>query len=166
MNGEYVSSLTRDFCAGSPPWQELAALYEDLETEIALLGPVCQLSGRCCRFREFEHTLFVSGLEIEYLLKGAPEPQGTLDRGETCPWQDRSGRCSARGARPLGCRVFFCDPTYQSAGPELCERFLTRLKDLADRHGISWDYAPLHRHLLELHRQGRLAVELAADDLS
>ena len=27
---------------------------------MARLGPVCQLSGRCCRFKEYGHTLFVS----------------------------------------------------------------------------------------------------------
>jgi Fe-S-cluster containining protein len=165
MIGEKHPSDSSDFRAGTPPWQELASLYEELEAEIGRLRPVCQLSGRCCRFREFDHTLFVSGLEVEYLLQGAAQPIGALDRGETCPWQDARGRCTAREARPLGCRVYFCDPNYESAGPELCERFLTRLKNLTDRHGISWDYAPLHRHLHELHRQGRLAVDLVADDL-
>ncbi len=39
------------------------------------LGPICQLSGRCCRFQEYGHTLFVSSLEVQFLLDHAPEPE-------------------------------------------------------------------------------------------
>ncbi len=45
---------------------ELRGLYEQLDSEVARLGPVCQLSGRCCRFREYGHTLFVSSLEVQF----------------------------------------------------------------------------------------------------
>ncbi len=59
---------------------------------------------------------------------------------------------SARPAlpRPLGCRVYFCDPAFQSQAPELSEVFLNRLKRLAERHGWPWNYAPLHHHLRSL----------------
>src|SRR3954452_19573866 len=91
----------------------LHALYAALDEEVARLGPVCRLSGRCCRFAEYDHTLFVSAPEMAVLLADAPPPSRPLDDGETCPWQDTKGRCTAREARPLGCRVYYCDPTYQ-----------------------------------------------------
>jgi hypothetical protein len=139
---------------------ELRTLYAELDAEVARLGPVCQLSGRCCRFREYGHTLFVSQPEIQFLLAEAPAPQRALDHGATCPWQDLHGHCTARQGRPMGCRVYFCDPTYHAA-PELSERYLTRLKQLAQRHGLPWNYAPLHRHLHEQHQQGRLRISVA-----
>ena len=53
---------------------ELRILYDKLDAEVAGLGPVCQLSGRCCRFEEYGHTLFVSSSEVQFLLEVAPEP--------------------------------------------------------------------------------------------
>jgi hypothetical protein len=146
-----------------PQWRaELRALYEELDREVARLGPICELSGRCCRFLEYGHTLFVSTAEVEFLLGAAPRPQRPLDLGETCPWQDPLGRCTAREARPLGCRVYYCDPSIQPAALELSERFIARLKQMTENHSLSWNYAPLHRHLHEERARGGFSIDLAA----
>jgi hypothetical protein len=139
----------------------LRGLYEQLDQEVARLGPICQLSGRCCRFAEYGHTLFVSAAEVQFLLRASPKPHRPLDRGETCPWQDSQGRCTARAARPLGCRVYYCDASYQSAAFEISERYITQLKRLTENHGLPWNYAPLHRHLHHERGRGGLAIELA-----
>jgi hypothetical protein len=55
--------------------------------------------------------------------------------------------CTAREPRPLGCRVYYCDPNYQDTGNRLTETYLRRLKDLADAEGVRWHYAPLHHFL-------------------
>ncbi len=130
------------------PREALRALYRDVDAQVADLGPVCVISGRCCRFAEYGHTLFLSGIEAEHLLVEAPPPVRPLDEGLTCPWQDGRGHCAAREARPLGCRVYFCDPAYSEAMPVITEEAIARLKALADEHGLPWDYAPLHQHLL------------------
>jgi hypothetical protein len=135
---------------------EVLAVYEALDQEIASLGPNCQLSGRCCRFKEYGHTLFVSGPEFAVLLDGAPAPSRPIDDGETCPWQNLQGRCTARGARPLGCRVYFCDPQHEPRAPEISERYLAELKRLAERHGLAWRYAPLHHHTRHAENEGML----------
>jgi hypothetical protein len=126
---------------------DLRALYEQVDSDVAGLGPVCQLSGRCCRFKEYGHTLFVSSLEVQHLIAGAPEPQRPVDEGETCPWQDTRGNCTARDCRPLGCRVYYCDPAYEPSAYGLSERYIARLKALTDKHDLPWNYAPLHCHL-------------------
>jgi hypothetical protein len=141
---------------------ELRALYAQLDADVAQIGPVCQLSGRCCRFQEYGHTLFVSIVEIQFLLGGAPEPQRPLDQGETCPWQDARGHCTARDCRPLGCRVYYCDPSYEQSAAELSERYIARLKKLADSHGLPWNYAPLHRHLEAEQARGAFLTPMAA----
>ena len=125
----------------------IRSVYRDLSVDVALAGPVCDLSGRCCRFAEWDHTLFLSGIEADMLIAEAPPACRPLDGGATCPWQDEQGRCTAREARPLGCRVYFCDPSYQETGQVLSESYLTRLKSIADAHDVPWSYAPLHQHL-------------------
>jgi Fe-S-cluster containining protein len=125
----------------------LLAIYADLDAEVARRAPVCQLSGRCCRFKEYDHTLFLSAPELSVLLADAPAPFRPLDKGLTCPWQDAQGRCTAREARPLGCRVYFCDPNYEGQAADLSEIFLARLKRLAEDFELPWNYAPLHQHL-------------------
>jgi hypothetical protein len=127
--------------------EPLRQLYGEVDREIRRLGPVCELSGRCCRFDEYGHTLFLSAPEAALLIADAPPPSRPLDDGATCPWQNSLGHCTARDARPIGCRVYFCDPTYQPHAPGVSEAFIGRLKALVNRFGLPWNYAPLHRHL-------------------
>ena len=122
-------------------------VYAAVDAEVARLQPVCQISGRCCRFVEYDHTLFMSAPEFAILLADAPFPVRPVDDGATCPWQDGRGRCTAREARPLGCRVYFCDPSYAPHGPDIAEAAIRRLKILVAERDLPWDYAPLHRHL-------------------
>jgi hypothetical protein len=140
---------------------ELRALYKELDADVAELGPVCQVSGRCCRFKEYGHTLFVSTPEAQLLLESAPEPCRPLDRGDTCPWQNEHGHCTARDSRPMGCRVYYCDPSYERFAYDLSERYIRRLKELTDRHGLTWNYAPLHRHLDQAQARGSFRFDAA-----
>lgn len=119
---------------------ELEALYEELGRAIAERNPVCELSGACCRFEEYGHDLFATELEVDYVLSGL-EGQALPEFDRLCPFY-RSGRCDHRQHRPLGCRVFFCDPSYLEAMPELHERFFRQLKDIHARHGIPYRYGP------------------------
>lgn len=144
---------------------ELRILYRELDEAVAMRGPVCQLSGRCCRFKEYGHSLFLSAPEAQLLLADAPQPVGQLDDGESCPWQDARGRCTAREARPLGCRVYFCDPSLDNHAPKLSEMFLARLKQLANQHDWPWNYAPLHQHLQQAQSEGHLRIASASSDI-
>lgn len=135
--------------------EDLTALYTDLDADIRAAAPVCQVSGRCCRFKEYGHTLFLSGPELDKLLDEAPPPVRPLDDGATCPWQDDGGRCTAREARPMACRIYFCDPNYAGVGEAFSEQRIRQLKDLCDRHRVAWSYAPLHEHLRRARAFGR-----------
>src|SRR4029077_10178830 len=98
-------------------------------------GPVCRSSGRCCRFEQYGHRLYVTAAELGHFARvhgGKVEGEKTKDeRRETkdkspislpvffegstvegCPYQV-DGLCAAREARPLGCRVYFCDENAQ-----------------------------------------------------
>ncbi len=135
--------------------ESLRVVYRDLAEDVARAGPVCQLSGRCCRFAEYDHTLFLSGPEAEILLADAPPPTRSLDDGLTCPWQDARNHCTAREARPLGCRVYYCEQSYQDRSHELSEIYLARLRSIAETFDHPWTYAPLHWHLTRAIEEGR-----------
>jgi hypothetical protein len=125
--------------------RQVLELYHDVDRDVAAAGPVCVASGRCCRFKEYGHTLFLSNLEAEVLLAAAPPYEGPVTP-DYCPFQN-GNLCTAREPRPLGCRVYYCDPIYQETGSQITETYLRRLKELADANGVSWQYAPLHHFL-------------------
>src|SRR5690349_17711 len=115
----------------------VAAVLAEADADIAARKPVCRASGRCCKFEEYGHRLYVTAAEMAYFAKhqapgAAPEttgerrvvvslPQffaGNAPRG--CPYQV-DGLCTAREARPLGCRLYFCDENAQSWQNEVYE---------------------------------------------
>lgn len=128
--------------------QAVLELYREVDAEVAAAGPVCIASGRCCRFAEYGHTLFLSHIEAEVLLADAPPYDPASVTSAFCPFQ-KGNLCTAREPRPLGCRVYYCDPNYQDRGVEISEKYLRRLKELAEIHQVGWRYAPLHVFLRE-----------------
>src|SRR5689334_5951867 len=91
--------------------RQVLEIYREVDAEVKAAGPVCIASGRCCRFKEYGHVLFLSNLEAEVLLDGAP-PYSPPVSSDFCPFQ-KENLCTAREPRPLGCRIYYCDPTYQ-----------------------------------------------------
>lgn len=120
-------------------------LYAEVDRDVAAAGPVCVASGRCCRFKEYGHVLYLSSLEANVLLDAAPKYE-TPVATEFCPFQ-KANLCTAREPRPLACRIYFCDSAYQETGNGITEQALQRLKVLCDAEGIEWRYAPLHHFL-------------------
>jgi hypothetical protein len=118
-------------------WSELEGIYRDLDQELALLRPLCQRSGRCCKFKEFGHQLWTTAVELDYLVarEGLP-PSGS---GEACPYL-KDGLCGVRDHRMLGCRIYFCDPGYADAMGPLYEKYHARIKELHRRHGLPYEY--------------------------
>lgn len=125
----------------------VSQVYAAADRAVAAAAPRCDASGRCCRFKEYGHTLFISRFEAEILLESAP-PFAQPVSPDGCPFQI-DGLCTARDSRPLGCRIYFCDPSYQEAGNRITEESLAGLKRIADEHDTGWRYAPLHVFLNE-----------------
>ena len=125
--------------------QDVLAVYAAADAAVRAAGPRCDASGRCCRFTEYGHTLFISAFEAELLLEHAPAFEVPVSR-DGCPFQV-NGLCTARDARPLGCRIYFCDLSYQDRMAEITEDAIAALKRVADAHGGGWHYAPLHHFL-------------------
>src|SRR5215472_11963754 len=109
--------------------REVLELYREADRAVAAAGPVCVASGRCCRFKEYGHVLFLSNLEADVLFAQAP-PYDRPVSPDFCPFQ-KDNLCTAREPRPLGCRIYYCDPAYQETSHQITEKYLQRLKALA-----------------------------------
>jgi Fe-S-cluster containining protein len=122
-------------------------VYGDLERQIAVRKPICQSSGRCCKFEEFGHRLYVTTMELAAFLKDLDDHPAMLARLHSskaianpgCIFQD-SKLCSVHTIRPFGCRIFFCDETATAWQREQYEQFHARLKRLHGELDVPYHY--------------------------
>ncbi|QDU62548.1 hypothetical protein Pan216_34150 [Planctomycetes bacterium Pan216] len=128
---------------GTDSWwrEKLISLYESIDEQISEAGPRCEASGKCCRFKEFDHTLFLTEPEAELLLEPGLPP-GPHDGTIGCPYQV-GGLCTARERRPVACRTFFCDPSFEEKMVTMTEDSIGRLKAWHRESGRAWTYRPL-----------------------
>jgi Fe-S-cluster containining protein len=125
----------------------VAAVYGSLEHAIQQRRPRCDASGRCCRFEEFGHRLYVTTLELAtfvYELETRSWPaelDGTRRdwTGGGCPFQ-LARLCGVHSIRPFGCRIFFCDPTATDWQREQYELHHARLKQLHEQFEVPYFY--------------------------
>ena len=118
-----------------------------IDDAVRAMEPHCLASGNCCRFEAHGHRLYASGLEVVRCVSlceregrgiDASAIADSVERGN-CPWQ--SGRlCTARGGRPTGCRVYFCDPRAQDLVPRLAERAHAEIRAIHDRLDVPYEY--------------------------
>lgn len=125
----------------------LLQIYDDLARDLNQLAPVCDLSGRCCRFKDYGHRLYLTRTEAELLLEEGL-PAGSTVNEDGCPFQ-HGLLCTAREKRPFGCRVFFCDPRYAGQAEKLSEKYLAQLRVLHEQTNTPWEYGELFPYLQE-----------------
>lgn len=143
--------------------EQMDAFYTRLDRLIAAHTPVCRNRGACCRFDSFGHELYVTSIELLYFLHHHPAPtQRSVGAEPTalevinsqsprqCPYQQQ-GRCTARYARPVGCRTFFCESSQQGWQQSLTEQALAELKKMHTEYSVPYAYGEwlkaLKRHL-------------------
>jgi len=104
-------------------------------------GLACAMSGRCCRFREAGHELYLTRLELdEMVARGGPRPANPA----ACPWLE-GALCGNRDGRALACRTYFCSD--EVAAQALTERWHGEIRRLHGRLGIPYDYRSLANHM-------------------
>jgi len=138
--------------------QAVSEIYDWVDEQIAIANPRCEISGRCCRFREYGHKLYITRPEAELLLEkevpkknslvGLSEKKTYEQVNEVCPYQD-NGLCTARENRPLSCRIYFCDPNHEEKASQITEQALKLLKDLHETSGVPWEYHELSYFFLK-----------------
>ncbi|MHC4698014.1 MAG: hypothetical protein ACYTFA_14875 [Planctomycetota bacterium] len=118
--------------------QAMRAFYDEADRLIEEKAATCWNKGECCRFGRFGHRLYVTALEVCYYLGcGEGSPTVTAD---ACP-HAFEGRCHVRDRRPLGCRIFYCDPMARAWQGPLTEDLLARLRALHDEFNVPYFYA-------------------------
>ena len=115
----------------------MRVFYARADRLIAQKAPTCLNKGECCRFGRFGHRLYVTALEVCYYLACGEAPLAVTD--DACP-HACEGRCHTRDRRPLGCRIFYCDPTAQVWQGPLTEDQLTRLRAMHDELNVPYFY--------------------------
>jgi Fe-S-cluster containining protein len=114
-------------------------LYDRIGAEIGRRRPVCAISGRCCRFEEWGHRLYVTTLELAAFSALGPTTAPAGWSGAGCPFQ--AGKlCGVHDRRPMGCRLFFCDATATRWQQECYERFHGELKQLHAKFDVPYHY--------------------------
>jgi len=137
-------------CASDPEFiSAVAGVFAETDAIIADHSPVCTNRSLCCHFDAYDHRLYVTSTELAYFLSGFSDDLLSPENDGYCPYQV-GGRCTARQHRPLGCRVFFCDPDSQSWQPGLTESMLIRLRAIGKAHDLPEVYADWTASLREL----------------
>ncbi len=131
--------------------------YERADHVIAEKKATCWNKGDCCRFGEYGHRLYVTALEVAYYLAIGHEQDtpyspllgndsatftvlNNLDSADACP-HAHDHRCHARERRPLGCRIFYCDPQAQNWQGPMTEESLAELRGMHDFLNVPYFYS-------------------------
>ncbi|WP_432799269.1 hypothetical protein [Poriferisphaera sp. WC338] len=157
-------------------YDAITSLYRLVDEEIGERGPRCDASGRCCQFNTYGHLLYVTGVEIVWVLgqldqsseETCKEHSGkheglsltvlqTAERSvddagrgmDGCVYQTAEGLCGAHAVRPLGCRVYYCDPEHQDWQNDLYEKYLDALKKLHQQYDMPYRYMEWRAGLAE-----------------
>jgi Fe-S-cluster containining protein len=129
--------------------EAVLAVYADVQREIDVRRPLCVISGKCCRFEEYGHRLYVTTLELATFIRDLKAPMPSDWDGTGCRFQVNK-LCSVHTIRPFGCRLFFCDPTATEWQNELYERFHARLKRLHESLEVPYAYVEWRQALRAL----------------
>lgn len=124
---------------------DIIEIYKKLEEELASINPGCNSCGTCCHFDEFDHVLYTSTIETDYIRENVEIPSFDPDKN-ICPFLI-DNQCSIREHRTLGCRVFFCNPEYKEKSQDIYNKYYAMIKDLAIKNQLEWRYAPMMKLL-------------------
>jgi Fe-S-cluster containining protein len=130
-------------------------IYGELQRQIEIRRPICVVSGRCCRFEEFGHRLYVTTLELAAFVADYPINRpidgvvpGQWD-GTGCPFQVNK-LCGVHIFRPFGCRLFFCDATAAEWQQEQYQALHARIREVHEVFGVPYHYMEWRQALREV----------------
>ncbi len=121
--------------------REIVKIYSMLDKELQVHNPGCDTCGTCCNFDTFDHELYASTVEVNFISDNVKIPSCD-PKQRVCPFLVNR-KCTIRNYRTLGCRVFFCNPDYKNISYEIYNKYYEMLKKIAKKNKTEWLYAPL-----------------------
>lgn len=105
------------------------------------IAHTCTGCGDCCNFTEYDHLLFVTGVELIHFAEAMGEGDIKPMENGICPYRE-DGKCTVYENRFAGCRIFSCrgDADFQSL---LTEKALTKLRSIHQTFAIGYKYVDL-----------------------
>jgi Fe-S-cluster containining protein len=151
--------------------QAVHALYAEVQEQIERRKPACSASGRCCRFEEYGHRLYVTTLELAAFVRDLEDNPGMFARfydpagwgGKGCLFQ-QAKLCGVHGIRPFGCRIFFCDETAEQWQREQYEAFHGKLKRMHGELEVDYYYVEWREALRTLRPEKAHSAAVGLDD--
>ncbi|RZV98868.1 MAG: hypothetical protein EX341_00185 [Candidatus Scalindua sp. SCAELEC01] len=131
-----------------------------LEKELQIYNPGCDNCGTCCNFDTFDHELYASTIEVNFISENVKIPPCD-PKQRFCPFLVNK-QCTIREYRTLGCRVFFCNPDYKNSSHEIYNKYYEMIKKIAIRNKVEWQYAPLTVLLASQNREEAASTSLCA----
>ena len=128
----------------------VADLFEQVDAEMAPWSSLCRQCGQCCRFAAYGHRLFVTTMELSYLLAHAGLPETSEEREPQACAYLVDNTCAIHAHRLLGCRVFVCRGLDGDQQATLAERWHRALVDLHGTHCTPYFYVELPAALRQL----------------
>lgn len=129
-------------------FDRLESLYKNLGQDLKQLPQPCTTCGNCCNFQKAEHRLYVTSLEMAYLLEHAPNFNPHLLEKDICPYQ-LNHLCSVRNHRMLGCRTFFSKHKAEDRirFETIHEKYLAKIRIIYKEEQLKWEYKDVISYL-------------------
>ena len=128
----------------------VASVYEWIDSKAAARTP-CNACGNCCDFKQYDHRLYVTAVELQYLVSAlGPQAVKKMSDG-ICPYNENN-KCTIHKDRFAGCRIFSCrsDTDFQS---RITEQALAKLKSIGNKFNSPYQYVDLATGLNSLTEQ-------------
>jgi hypothetical protein len=124
--------------------QRVSDIYDWLEAQLEEqphLAGTCRMCGKCCDFDSYDHRLFITTPEIEYLTEKIGRDNIKPMTNGRCPY-NLNGLCTIHQSRFAACRIFCCqgDKDFQN---NLSEATLVKLKTICDEFNVPYQYLEL-----------------------
>jgi len=121
--------------------QAIADLFAQVDASMSSLSHACRQCGECCRFAEYGHRLFVTPMELSYLVAHVGVVRECDPTSPAvCPYL-RHDACGIHCHRLLGCRIFLCQGRAEDPGRPSGERWHGILRGLHETHCVPYCYA-------------------------
>ena len=125
----------------------VAEIYKWLDETLANRFADCNGCGKCCNFKQYDHRLYITSVELEHFKHHLADDLRPMNDG-ICPYCV-DNKCTAHPHRFAGCRIFNCQGTDESQA-EISELAIAKLKEISTNCDIQYSYMELSNALNSL----------------